>query len=368
MDSGKIESTRKPAQKRGPERRPPVEAARAVRGAVVGKSPTLNSEVTMSSSISSRSILSCGFVLGSLLLAACSSDDDDSPSAGGAAGSPQTTTNPNQPSAGGSASTGAAGAAGTTGSAGARSGETNPGDVGLNQGGSASTGAGAAGAAGSSAVGAADAGTAPGSDAGAAPAAGTLSFFVTSRGVPEGANFGGLDGADALCDTLATAVSAEIGAKTWRAYLSTTTVNARDRIGTGPWFNAAGVLVANNVTQLHDQAPGGTLEQTWAEGDATIALDELGNQVPAGNPNVQHDILTGTLADGTVAAGLTCGDWTAVTGNVEIGHSNRAGGGAAPESWSSAHGAPAGCAPIGAANPNVSSGGGRGSIYCFAAD
>jgi hypothetical protein len=81
---------------------------------------------------------------------------------------------------------------------------------------------------------------------------------------------------------------------------------------------------------------------------------------------VQHDILTGTLADGTVAAGLTCGDWTLTTGNVEIGHSNRQGGGAEPTSWSSAHGAPAGCAPPGAPAPNVTSGGGRGSIYCFA--
>jgi hypothetical protein len=196
-----------------------------------------------------------------------------------------------------------------------------------------------------------------------------MSFFVTSRGVPEGANFGGLEGADALCRTLATNVSAALGAKTWHAYLSTTTVNARDRIGSGPWFNAAGALVANNVAQLHDQAAGGALDQTWAPGDATIALDELGNQVPAGgNGGVQHDILTGTLLDGTVAAGLTCGDWTATTGNVEVGHSNRGGGGAAPTSWSSAHGNPSGCAPLTAPAPNVGSGGGRGSIYCFALD
>jgi len=195
-----------------------------------------------------------------------------------------------------------------------------------------------------------------------------MSFFVTSRGVPEGANFGGLEGADALCTTLATAANPALAAKTWHAYLSTATVNARDRIGTGPWFNEAGVLVANDVTQLLDQAAGGTLDQTWAPGNAAIALDELGNQVPAGGAGgVQHDILTGTLIDGTVAAGFTCGDWTVATGNVQVGHSNRGGGGAAPTSWSSAHNN-VGCAPLTAPAPNVGSGGGRGSIYCFAID
>jgi hypothetical protein len=196
-----------------------------------------------------------------------------------------------------------------------------------------------------------------------------MSFFVTSRGVPTGANFGGLAGADALCTTLATAANPALAAKTWHAYLSTATANARDRIGAGPWFNQAGVVVANNVTQLLDQAAGGTLDQTWAPGNAAIALDENGNQVPAGGAGgVQHDILTGTLIDGTVATGLTCGDWTATTGNVEVGHSNRGGGGMAPTSWSSAHGNPSGCAPLTAPAPNVGSGGGRGSIYCFAID
>jgi hypothetical protein len=191
----------------------------------------------------------------------------------------------------------------------------------------------------------------------------SMSFFVTSRGGADGGNFGGLAGADALCTTLAAAVSPELGAKTWAAYLSTTTVNARDRIGSGPWFNAAGVLVATDAEQLTDAT---ALQATWATGDASIALDELGNQVPSGGAGgQQHDILTGTLADGTVAAGLTCGDWTLTTGNVQIGHSNRQGGGADPTSWSSAHGAPAGCAPPGAPAPNVTSGGGRGSIYCF---
>jgi len=317
--------------------------------------------------MSSRSVSSLGVVLGSLLLAACSSSNDVGPV------QMSVDANRSGAGAGGTASTGTAGSGGSSNAAGASastggssSSESN-GDIGLNAGGSTST-QGPGSATGN------DAGSdspAPVGDAGAPPTDSdtTMSFFVTSRGVPTGANFGGLDGADALCTTLATAVSAELGAKDWRAYLSTTTVNARDRIGSGPWFNQAGVIVANNVTQLHDQAAGGTLEQTWAPGDASIALDELGNQVPAGGAGgVQHDILTGTLADGTVAAGLTCADWTAVTGNVEIGHSNRAGGGQAPSSWSSAHGAPAGCAPIGTAGANVSSGGGRGSIYCFAAD
>lgn len=293
--------------------------------------------------------------------AACSDSD-----------SPDTSTSPNQPtgSTGGSAgssSTSAGGSGGMTapaaGGAGGSSAET-PATPALNQGGgtASSPGGAAAGAAGMAAmpppVAAGDAGTV-GSDT-------TMSFFVTSRGVPTGGNFGGLDGADALCDTLATAVSAELGSKTWHAYLSTATVNARDRIGTGPWFNQAGVLVANNVAQLVDQGAGGTLDQTWAPGNATIALDETGAQVPAGgNGGVQHDIITGTLLNGTVATGFTCGDWTAVTGTVQVGHSNRGGGGMAPSSWSSAHNN-VGCAPLGAPAPNVSSGGGRGSIYCFA--
>jgi len=298
------------------------------------------------------------------LAATACSDDKDDPAPD------DTRVNANQPSGstGGTASSGAAGGAGTAPGAG-NGGSTSetPANPALNQGGGTANdpGGAAAGAGGTDAV------TPPpaAGDAGAvAPPADDdgMSFFATSRGVATGGNFGGLVGADALCDELATAVSAELGAKTWRAYLSTTTVNARDRIGTGPWFNQAGVLVANNLTQLHDQGMGGTLDQTWAPGNAAIALDEQGNQVPSGNPQ-QHDILTGTLADGTVAAGLTCSDWTATTGTVQVGHANRAGGGAAPSSWSAAHGN-VGCAPIGAPAPNVTSGGGRGSIYCFATD
>lgn len=201
-----------------------------------------------------------------------------------------------------------------------------------------------------------------------------MSFFVTSRGAGNGGNFGGLAGADQFCTTLATAVSPALGQKTWHAYLSTTTVDARDRIGAGPWINAAGVVVGTSVAQIHDQAPGGASEQTWRPGDATIALDERGNQVPSqGGANLVHDILTGSTADGTVSAIGTCTDWTQATGMTTNGHSNRAGqglNGGVASSWTFSHAT--GCAqnPPGTNNQQgtVSQGGGRGSIYCFAID
>jgi hypothetical protein len=313
-----------------------------------------------------------------LAATACSEDDDSTPTTGTAS---------NQPAAGSGGSAGGANA-GTAGNAGASttsnggsSAEAPDDDIDLQPGDDDNAGSGN-GAPSTTDGGAPDDAGAPGDtgapgDAGApAPAPGdagdaadtSTSFFVTSVGGPDGGNFGGIDGADALCQSLAAAVSPALGAKTWRAYLSTTTENARDRIGDGPWFNAAGVLVATDVDQLTDQGPGGSLDQTWAPGDATIALDELGNPVPAGGAGgVQHDILTGTLADGTLAPNLTCGDWTLATGNVQVGHSNRAGFGDDPASWSSAH-ANVGCAPLTAPAPNVGSGGGRGSVYCFAAN
>jgi hypothetical protein len=143
--------------------------------------------------------------------------------------------------------------------------------------------------------------------------------------------------------------------------LSTADADARDRIGTGPWRNQAGVLIANDLDQLHDQAPGGTLDALWPAGDLTVPLDEQGNQVP----NNVHDILTGSQADGTLDPGLTCDDWTSNVADqavlVRVGHSNRMGGGQAP-SWSTTH--TVGCSQAG--TPNVTQGGGRGSIYCFA--
>jgi hypothetical protein len=197
-----------------------------------------------------------------------------------------------------------------------------------------------------------------------------MNFFVTSIGSPNGGNLGGLAGADAFCKMLANAVSTTLGSRTWHAYLSTTTVNARDRIGTGPWRNAAGHVIANNLTDLHDQlAANAALNATWPIGDTTIALDERGAQVPTA-PMLQHDILTGSQTDGTLMTGMTCNDWTssAMTDVAQVGHSNRTGGNR-PVSWNSAH-ATTGCAQFTADNQTgtVSSGGGRGSIYCFAVD
>jgi hypothetical protein len=198
--------------------------------------------------------------------------------------------------------------------------------------------------------------------------AASMTFFVTSRGMGNGGNLGGLAGADAFCTSLATAVSSALGAKTWHAYLSTSTVNARDRIGAGPWRNAAGVVIANDLTSLHDQlAANAALNATWPIAATNIALDETGAPVPSA-PLV-HDILTGSNTDGTVLAGQTCNDWTssATTDTAQIGHSNRTGGGR-PPSWNSAHNVGCGQNPPGTDNQmgTVSSGGGRGSIYCFA--
>jgi hypothetical protein len=199
-------------------------------------------------------------------------------------------------------------------------------------------------------------------DAGAPRSSQGMSFFVTSRGLGDGGNLGGLAGADAFCTTLAAAVDPALSNKTWHAYLSTSMVNARDRIGNGPWRNASGDIIANNLVDLHDQAAGGALDATWPVNDFTVPLDETGAQVPQ---NV-HDILTGSQQDGTLATGQTCNDWTSnsTTGTAQIGHLNRAGLNGQPPSWNSVH--TVGCAPLTAPAPNVGSGGGRGSIYCFA--
>jgi hypothetical protein len=204
---------------------------------------------------------------------------------------------------------------------------------------------------------------ATGGSGGSAMARPGMNFFVTSRSPGKGGNLGSLDAADAFCDMLATAVSADLGSKTWRAYLSTTTVNARDRIGTGPFRNQAGVVVANSVTELHQQEAGQALDSTWPPSNLMIALDETGAQVS----NDVHDILTGTQADGTLAMGQNCNDWTSesTSDTAMAGHSNRNGGGRPPY-FNAAH--TVGCAPS-AQNRvmgTVTSGGGRGSLYCFA--
>jgi hypothetical protein len=301
-----------------------------------------------------------------LAAAACSDSNDNSPA---------TTTNPNQPAgsagSGGGANSGGAGSggsaatpAGNSGSGGSSEATPNPtlNPGGDNGNGSGSAAAGAPGMAG--APGAAGAPPVITADAGAAVPADGMSFFVTSRGLGDGGNLGGLAGADAFCRTLAAAVDPALANKTWRAYLSTSMVNARDRIGNGPWRNAAGDIIANSVADLHDQAAGGALDDTWAVNDFTVPLDETGAQVPQ---NV-HDILTGSQQDGTLATGQTCNDWTSdsATATAQIGHLNRAGLNGQPPSWNSVH--TVNCAPLTAPAPNIGSGGGRGSIYCFATD
>jgi hypothetical protein len=248
---------------------------------------------------------------------------------------------------------GQGGAAGTTGGGGGTAG------AGATGGGGNTGGGGATGAAGNTGAG----GTTARPDGGTAA---TMTFFVSSRGPGNGGNLGGLAGADAFCKSLATAVSAHLGAQVWRAYLSTTTVNAHDRIGPGPWYNAAGAMIAANLTDLHDQlATNAALNATWPVGVTNVALDETGAEVPS-TPLV-HDILTGSNTDGTLAAGANCSDWTSssTTATAEVGHSNRTGGNR-PPSWNAAH--TVGCGAFTADNQagTVSSGGGRGSIYCFA--
>ena len=190
----------------------------------------------------------------------------------------------------------------------------------------------------------------------------SLSFFVTSTRSTTG-DIGGLRGADTLCQNLAQAAGA--GNKTWRAYLSVERdanngnrpTDARSRIGNGPWFNAKGAMVAANLTELHAR-----------KGDATVFVDERGQPINgqwAGSPSpVEHDIMTGSNADGTLLTGFTCGDWTsaAATALGQVGHSDGLGPGGdtsgSLSSWNSAH-----------ANQNCSNTaprGGAGRIYCFA--
>lgn len=195
-----------------------------------------------------------------------------------------------------------------------------------------------------------------------APTAQPMSFFVTSQTSTTG-NIGGLAGADALCQRLADGVGA--GNRFWRAYLSVERdasnnnqpANARDRIGTGPWHNASGTLVANNVAELHART-----------GDPSLFVDERGQRINGqwtGSPSpVQHDIMTGSNADGTLMSGFTCADWTSSSAADvgQVGHSDGMGPGqstaGALSSWNSAH-ANQNCA-------DTAPRGGAGRIYCFA--
>jgi hypothetical protein len=183
-----------------------------------------------------------------------------------------------------------------------------------------------------------------------------MSFFVTSQGPGKGADLGGLEGADAHCQKLAEAAGAD--GKTWHAYLSTSTVDARDRIGSGPWYNKKGDKIADDVASLHSDANGIT-KQT--------ALDENGNVVNGrGDEPNRHDILTGSQADGTKATDQTCGDWTmsGAEGVAMLGHHDRTGldDSAAAKSWNSSH-ASRGCSQQGLRGT-----GGDGLLYCFAID
>jgi len=199
------------------------------------------------------------------------------------------------------------------------------------------------------------------------PAKRPLSFFITSAGSGKGADLGGLAGADAQCQRLASAAGA--GSKTWRAYLSVPptfpqgsnpavpAINARDRIGAGPWFNAKGELIARDAVHLHN---GNNLNKT-------TALDEKGNVIKGrGDTPNEHDILTGSRDDGTAfapQADTTCRAWTSSTeGSAIVGHHDRIG--PLPEnwakSWNFSHQS-AGCSQEALVRT-----GGAGRFYCFA--
>lgn len=187
-----------------------------------------------------------------------------------------------------------------------------------------------------------------------------MTFFVTSSGSGKGADFGGLAGADKHCQALAEAVGA--GGKTWRAYLSTQgaqPVNARDRIGKGPWQNAKGVAIAKDVAELH-----GTNNLT-----KQTALTEKGDVVNGrGDTPNRHDILTGSQPDGTAIPGnddRTCGNWTkSGEGSAMVGHHDRNGldDSAPAKSWNSSH------PSRGCSDANLTATGGAGFLYCFAAN
>jgi len=192
-----------------------------------------------------------------------------------------------------------------------------------------------------------------------------MSFFVTSVGLGNGANLGGLAGADRHCQTLAAAAGA--GAKTWHAYLSTSAsggqaaVNARDRIGSGPWYSAKGGRIAQNVGDLH----GDTIDQARLGNNInkTTALSEKGEPINGvGDTPNRHDILTGSQPDGrayTDGADHTCGNWTSgAAGTAQLGHHDRTGGG--NTSWNSTH------PSRGCSQENLVATGGAGLLYCFA--
>jgi hypothetical protein len=181
----------------------------------------------------------------------------------------------------------------------------------------------------------------------------SMSFFITSKGLGDGANLGGLTGADAHCQQLAEAAGAT--GKTWKAYLSTASENARDRIGDGPWYNAKGELIANTVAELHGEANKITKQTGLTEKGETV-------KGRGDEPNM-HDILTGSTTEGALAQGQTCGDWTSNgEGAVIVGHHDRIGlrDDAASKSWNSSH------PSRGCGEADLPKSGGAGLFYCFA--
>jgi hypothetical protein len=186
-----------------------------------------------------------------------------------------------------------------------------------------------------------------------------MSFFVTSVGVGDGANLGGLEGADAHCQVLAEAAGA--GDKTWVAYLSTQgegAVSARDRIGEGPWVNAQGTQIAADVEELHSEANGITKE---------TALSETGGVVNGrGDEPNMHDILTGSQQDGTAfaeEADMTCSNWTSNgEGSAMVGHHDLIGNPEGVNFWNFSHGS------RGCSQEDLVGTGGAGLFYCFAAN
>ena len=191
----------------------------------------------------------------------------------------------------------------------------------------------------------------------AAAQSGQMNFFLTSAGSGDGANLGGLQGADQICQDRAYAVGA--GDLIWRAYLSTTGEsgeNARDRIGDGPWYNYAGTMVAQDLDDLHSE------DNLLGKENS---LTERGDQVNGrgDSPNM-HDIITGSTMDG-MASGedgdTTCENWTSngSDGSALVGHHDRVGGGQNPTSWNSAH------ASRGCGQEDLQGTGGNGFFYCF---
>jgi len=192
-----------------------------------------------------------------------------------------------------------------------------------------------------------------------------MSFFVSSIGLGKGADLGGLAGADAQCQKLATAAGST--KTTWHAYLSTSAkdgkpaVNARERIGAGPWYNSKGQAIAKSLADLH----GDTLDLARQGNNLSkqTAITEKGETIKGfGDTPNQHDILTGSKADGTAytdGADHTCNNWTSgTTGTAQLGHHDRTGGGST--SWNSTH------ASRGCSQENLISTGGNGYLYCFA--